>query len=1161
MMLPAEPSGLHLAMQDLVGGSPADCSVINLPLPASVRRARPSLADSVLPTKGLAPRPPDAAKQSFQRQRAAAETSEPPKKAVEEHVTLTQALSNAAKLTEKITVRDTAAPPPQSPHLAHQARLSATSPVVLATPPSRSSTELQSLRSSPATFGSKTHPYPPPVVGALRTPPPRPQEDSLTAQIRAEFDTFSRQLRPCESHFRVEAHRRQQALQRELAAARQHHVPSPPVQPVMIRHPRPPVSNITPHEVWDVRCETEWLNRRLRDAQEGKTVYGYSSFDNLKQSYHQLLRGRSPSNDEEHQESESHKPSKVHALWEAENMRAERLRAAEIQGFRERVLQLAINAAEDAPIVDSQRLLQRAEVQAVKEELFEAEQEQAELDARRKREEDEERCKSEQALIERWEREQIEYERQLRLARDMAESLNLHHSSTTTEAKRESDAEKEVAAQLSNWQMMMERGWGIGKAPSSQKTFTKQVFTQNTEGRWVDNWKENTDRHHNAALTIQCAIRRRFARTAANIRRVARVKANYRMLALDEEREIEYQRMLYEREHRRSAMLAFRIPPSQEMVAAATKIQSATRMWLARRSYADELFYHKLQFKYKEEQFAATRIQTIMRGYLARLNVYQMQHPEAKEERLKRRKTRAAIKIQRIFRGYRQRCALERYQHAACVLQRTVRRFLARQTVLRKRMRQEKRSARTRKDHAARILQRSVRRFVLYVVPTRQKIHFWHIAARHIQRIWRGKLARDRVQRLKMIRDGLWTDELETAHQLRLRKIAQKYEVLPLTNSEHHAAVTIQCTYRGHTVRKHLVFRSPEDRAATVIQCCWRQHAARMELARRRGIQDATLQAYQSDRRHWASRTIQTFFRTVVVAHRKLEVYLRGRALQVRKDERIFSAITIQRVFRAYVVRKQLARPEHPQNSEPAATKATRKKHAIKVLQRFARVLHSRLRAAYLASLREHQQLTAALSELHDFASPLLPPRILESFLPPLEPEPPKARAIDALRSQRAVNEALSAHLRQAEEVLARCEAAAFVICRSWRHSKAVKRSEKAKSFRASVKRCDEMGFLNAKALLIQSFFRALMHHRYGPDWQPIRTSPRPRLLSELPPDQAMDLAAARITGAFRMRVAKDIVAKKKETLRIDFQVRDQAAYVIQQAFRRWHYLKVASAV
>ena len=165
-----------------------------------------------------------------------------------------------------------------------------------------------------------------------------------------------------------------------------------------------------------------------------------------------------------------------------------------------------------------------------------------------------------------------------------------------------------------------------------------------------------------------------------------------------------------------------------------------------------------------DKAYAATKIQSVARMYLAKFRVQQI--------RIYRRQVRATIKIQSVVRGFLGRCRVNtilrdlEYFYAARMIQTQVRIFIAKRFIIKKRF--ETHAYWRMRIHAAVLIQKTYRgyrgRLKAYVITMEinRKRRRVYGAATKITNMCRGYVARKKLARIKMERYNRWLAQVTT---------------------------------------------------------------------------------------------------------------------------------------------------------------------------------------------------------------------------------------------------------------------------------------------------------------------------------------------------------------------------------------------------------------
>ncbi|ORC87706.1 uncharacterized protein TM35_000201150 [Trypanosoma theileri] len=257
---------------------------------------------------------------------------------------------------------------------------------------------------------------------------------------------------------------------------------------------------------------------------------------------------------------------------------------------------------------------------------------------------------------------------------------------------------------------------------------------------WVEyEWKNNTDRHEEAALRIQCAYRCHLAKVAASLRR-------YR-------RQLRFLESLREEEHaKRSWNTALRVV-TEELHNVNSNFDTTWRSvnFVFSKFYATAL-KRRAQKKEEEErmrevqEYAALTIQRVYRGHCDRQEAKAVRYPGLILSRRQRRRQAAAIILQAAWRGHRARVLLHKQLKAVLVIQRLVRSSSARKQLRELRAEKYEDVEYSTQQFAARTIMRVLRKCVLR--RREYMMERWpHVQT--IRRVARGYQARLALQRRK----------------------------------------------------------------------------------------------------------------------------------------------------------------------------------------------------------------------------------------------------------------------------------------------------------------------------------------------------------------------------------------------------------------------------
>ncbi len=378
---------------------------------------------------------------------------------------------------------------------------------------------------------------------------------------------------------------------------------------------------------------------------------------------------------------------------------------------------------------------------------------------------------------------------------------------------------------------------------------------------WADAagvWHASTDRHENAATCMQCAFRSFVARARAAERRRLRARAIQKVMQAEAALERAWVTATTVKD--RAQALAAEMDRTIRVMEVFTQRFKAVLARRRQRKIREAEVYGEVA------EYAATRIQALVRGFLARRRVAMVRYPDLAAAKRALVHDKAATRIQRIVRGRLARAYVARRMHAATRIQATYRRhlclFRAGQARRQRRVYADAELA----DFAARTIQSFMRSLVVrrrrslrkyrhqvllmqsvgraYAVRRAAAARF-HLmvdeAATDIQRMFRGWYARNH-----------YVSGLVTAHRSAMEQALQQHAACIVTRAFRRAkifgdkrsellravaATEIQRTVRGRIARRHYramkegeqaaLVAQMRDNAAVIIQSAWRGYVAR----------------------------------------------------------------------------------------------------------------------------------------------------------------------------------------------------------------------------------------------------------------------------------------------------------------------------------------------
>jgi hypothetical protein len=406
-------------------------------------------------------------------------------------------------------------------------------------------------------------------------------------------------------------------------------------------------------------------------------------------------------------------------------------------------------------------------------------------------------------------------------------------------------------------------------------------------GSWVQkHWRHATHRHEAAATRAQCAFRRFMAKKEADRRRLQRKAAIEAVMASEASYEDTWMLAVAAREENSRAAVA-----AEKRVRVLRGFLRRVKAWMDRRRRANKL---QSRLRAETQNYAATKIQALVRGHLDRLRVHLLRHPEIAVHREWQLRSRAAACIQALVRSSLTRIRNKKRAAAALRAQTMYRRHLAvvRVTALRRAKRAVELAAVA--AFSARVLQRFFGRLVA-------------LKYRRYRRFAPQVLALQAAGR------GFRCRRTAVATLLHERRTA--------------AAITIQTTAR-RCLARGIVAKQREEIAARVVADQRNHAAAVIARAFRRATrqQQLRIQAHRDD----AAREIQRLVRGHLGRRR---AKTRRASLQHTTDEAIVgdAAVTIQSLVRGFLTRRALHPPSATESPSPAPD------GAAAVLQRFYR--------------------------------------------------------------------------------------------------------------------------------------------------------------------------------------------------------------------------------
>ncbi|KAG5505762.1 hypothetical protein JKF63_05098 [Porcisia hertigi] len=398
-------------------------------------------------------------------------------------------------------------------------------------------------------------------------------------------------------------------------------------------------------------------------------------------------------------------------------------------------------------------------------------------------------------------------------------------------------------------------------------------------------------------------------------------------------------------------------------VAAADVITRAYRVYRAQVQLVELRDARQLRL----ENSAARRIQRVVRGFLYHQRAREMDAYYRGEHLKKMRRLRqeeAAIMIQSLWRGHATRMALEQEKAvwqdlgaAAARIQRAWRSQRSRQLLdseLNRRIKE-----RARDTEAALVVQCRWRQImaVRQAAHMRVMAHQRLIAGKQIHMWWRVQLAKRELERQRIIRkeeEALqlyyamqWEKHVTLLNsfirtrqaQVLARERLHDRLVGQLTEAarrrflrRHRAATKIQSIYRGHyervyvrglvaqireETRKAAEMAARQQRAAITIQCSYRCARARQQLA---DLKQAELERVLVSHQEMAEKADSAdVVRELFWLNEAYQQREAGQARLRRVKQKRTAAATIQRAYRCYKSRQQIAKFAEQQRCEWAA--------------------------------------------------------------------------------------------------------------------------------------------------------------------------------------------------------------------------------------------------
>eukprot|EP01006_Ploeotia_vitrea_P028996 TRINITY_DN61621_c0_g1_i1.p1 TRINITY_DN61621_c0_g1~~TRINITY_DN61621_c0_g1_i1.p1 ORF type:complete len:1326 (+),score=108.39 TRINITY_DN61621_c0_g1_i1:413-3979(+) len=608
-------------------------------------------------------------------------------------------------------------------------------------------------------------------------------------------------------------------------------------------------------------------------------------------------------------------------------------------------------------------------------------------------------------------------------------------------------------------------------------------------------WKYESHWRQEAALKVQCKFRVWKARRRVHAYKMARYIVQKRMLEDEDEKE-----QAWEEEARTAVKRRMNLPTESVVI----YIQSWWRMIMTRRSYLQRIKANDDTTESTIKNFAATRIQSLFRGWQARCYVHLVKNPELMLEIQRETRILAAVRIQSCARRYFARTLLCEQQKAVQRIQRAFRSYISHQHKKKQTARRQRKYRRDQQEYAARMLQRVVGGYLLKILPVRRWLQQRHRAATVIQAGWRGALARKEYRRLFLIQEEKWLPTDEESYLAYKQSLLAPYLVVPLKEQMRNAAINIQAHWRGHVSRKIYleIMRKRNDKpgAARLIQCAWRQKRARREVAEKRQARHDAWVAYEENRRNYAARVLQGFFKGPVMAKKERRERKAKRDEAFRRKNRNDAARDIQRIARGYLTRKK--------TNVLLAERRKVRGAACTVIQTAWRAHYARVYVEHLKEERQIRDTEQEWEELMEFSAVTIQERVwptLEAQKIVLAKKLEKMYNEAAIKIQRSFRRAKNTpqeiqdeqkQLEQRADQIAvvKVEVAAKTIQCTWRRHKARKiAGDKAYEMQYNVA-IAEMDFLNYNAAIIQNFFRALRAAKHPPSSSP--TSSRSPLRS-----------------------------------------------------------------
>jgi hypothetical protein len=420
-------------------------------------------------------------------------------------------------------------------------------------------------------------------------------------------------------------------------------------------------------------------------------------------------------------------------------------------------------------------------------------------------------------------------------------------------------------------------------------------------GTWVQrHWRHATHRHEAAATKIQCAFRRYYARCRAERQRIKRKATIAAVLASEAAFEDTWVVAVATREE--SAREAAAV---ERRVLILKGFLKRVRAWMQRRRLTKA---KTLELRSETEVFAATRIQALVRGHIARQAAYLLRHPEIAINRERALRDAAASVIQAAMRSKLTRNRVKRHHAAALKAQTAFRRFSAANRVAQLRRAMRHRESSELRFYSAAVLQRFFGRLV-----RRKYERFTDCAAQValLGRTGRGFLARRvDLSELRYSRaSGAATRIQCLARQfLARRHMSQQRQRVSARNERDrrdHAAGVIARTFRRVMRQRILHEQQHQDDAAREIQRVIRGHIGRQRTKARRALRDSVAEDWM---RYDAAVVIQAATRGHLLRRHQRA---RGATGPAPTDGRPGAALTIQAFYRSQVRRPRTSAAIH----------------------------------------------------------------------------------------------------------------------------------------------------------------------------------------------------------------------------------------------------------